>query len=194
MLFKPELAQAIADLRKNQTRRPRKKGEQLIIRDDKKTIVTAGGRVKHQVGRDYAVPYKYGKPCRWIHKNTCELMKLEDYEHNLKVHGDVSAQWAFHQAGFIKMRIRITDIWQEDVRTISHEDAIAEACGDLAPKYAFLQTWLTFYDTALANRMLYTEYDPNLPAHCPVFLWDEQYDTLFDGWAYKFELLGVSHG
>lgn len=182
MLFKPELAQAIADLRKTQTRRPLKAGEKVIVRDGKTTLLTAGGRIKYQVGRDYAVQYAYGKPCRFIHRNTRDLMDYDKYQ--TWAENDALNELT-HEFDYIPMRIRVTDLWLEDVRTISLADAIAESFDN---ELGFWSVWCGFYDSRVAfNAPRRTGYVERVRE-----MLESRPDSKYQGVAYRFELLGVS--
>ena len=141
------------------------------------------------LGKTYAVQPGRGKRSAYwkidedgLLKNTVDLAAT--YAHwtrkNLEANG-------WHEA-----RIRILRIWREDVREISESDARAEG-GSFAPKYEFLQIWTDMHDPEIDNNSsmscsLVTEYDPNQPNHCPMFLRRRPVER-YDAWALEFELV-----
>lgn len=175
MLFKEELAQKILTGEKTQTRRPIKPGEQLVERDGLKTVLTAGGRVKYQVGRDYAVQYGRGKPCRWY--GPSYLLSWDAYQFNVEQNGEY-AETIFRQSGFRPMRIVVTDIREEDVREINLHDSIQEGFFD---EINFLETWCEFYDLTALNHPYWFE----------KYRLEARPDHLYQGFAYTFELVEV---
>jgi len=187
MLFKEDLAQKILLGEKTQTRRPVKPGETLVERDGLKTVLTAAGRIKYQVRRDYAVQTKRGKPGHWYDTKHRTLFGYEQYDWLVADQGQVSAEWIMHRNGVRKMRIRVTDIHQEDVRTISVADSFAE--GFYNP-YGFLKTWCGFYDEpGLAILELKQSF---IMDYGITGVLDERPDELYQGFAYTFELLEAS--
>lgn len=161
MQFQDTLIEKIITGEKTQTRRLVKPGEKLVIRNGWKTVLLPSGRIKWQVGRDYAVQNGRGKPCvRW----------LPDQPESGFFNGN---EYIPHSQ---TLRITLLDIREEDARSISHLDSLEEGVGDLAPKYAFLNTWAKFYDPTIAFDIWATEYDLNLPDHCPLWLWDRPDD------------------
>lgn len=190
-LFKPELAQAIAEGNKTQTRRPKKSGDILHTAPDGiKTVYTGAGKIKMQTGRNYAIQYAYGLPCRWWNPAKKELLEYDHYLNALEGITKVEPHNILREINYEPFRYEITDIREEDVRNISHADALAEGFGhgyETAAKYEFLRTWMMFYDDTFAYKMLETEYDSYLPNHCPLWLWnrpDEKYQAL----AYTFKI------
>lgn len=153
MLFKPELAQAIISGKKTQTRRPLKKDsygysknhnpvfsyyENLqFITDYNIHTIKQSGRVKYQVERDYSVQYGYGKPTRLWHPEKKYLLSYDDFLASGVNRGYI---------GFEPLRIKITRLRVENVRNITHADAIAEGFTSVD---GFLMTWVSFYDKSL---------------------------------------------
>lgn len=170
--FKPELLQKILDADKTQTRRPAKDGEQLITLDGLKMVLSYSGRIKYQVGRDYACTYGRGKPtARWAYSEAGQnklLLSWDEYC-NWKDHPDFDEKYPL-------TRIRITDIRQQDVREISREDAIAEGFFDTL---GFLETWCTFYDEMALSHDFWFE----------KFRLAQRPDHLYNGFAYTFQLV-----
>ena len=135
MQFKKYLVDKIILGEKTETRRPIKLLERLVMRDGLKTVLTASGRIKMQVGRDYAITYGRGKPCRWWHPERCELLAYEIFQ-------DSEDDW-LDVDGYGKLHITCTDISVEDVRYISPEDSVAEGFED---QIGFWKVWCGFYD------------------------------------------------
>lgn len=81
-------------------------------------------------------------------------------------------------------RIRVTGLRREDVRSISHTDALAEGFDN---KYYFLYTWISMHDKSVYREMLDATYDPLSPNHCPLCLYDRPADR-YDAWVIEFEL------
>lgn len=183
MLFKPELALKILTGEKTQTRRPIKAGEKLVERDGLKTVLTAGGRIKIQVGRDYAVQFGYGKPTRFWNPETSEMMSWDAYEANRVEHGDVHMFWVFRQNGFIPMRIRMTEIRCEDVRNISYDDTLDEG---FEYYEKFLSVWCAFYDQK-SLPIVTDSYYSTSQIHV---LMSARPEHKYQAWAYTFELMG----
>ena len=174
MIFKEALAQLIGSGQKTQTRRPCHPGDMLASTGKFKTVFWEKGRRRYETGRDYAVQTARGGTVRAFYPDTKILIPLEEQ-------ASMESRWR-------TLNIKVLDIWMEDVRDISHEDAIAEGFGGGAPKYEFLSTWTGFYDPPMMSQIFNTEYDPNTPNHCPLFLWDRPKE-LYMAWALKFEVL-----
>src|SRR5690606_3160264 len=136
-LFKAELAKAIADGIKTQTRRPVKPGEYLEVTEDgTKTVFTAEGKIKMQTGRNYSIQWGRGKPCRWWHPQKKVLVEYEVYCDVIEKFGKPAGEKVLDDKGCIPFRYELTDIRCEDVRNISHADALAEGF-EYAPKFSF---------------------------------------------------------
>lgn len=177
MLFKEELAKLIVEGVKTQTRRPCKPSEELVGKFGIKTVLHKG-RIKWQVGREYSVQYGRGLPTRYWHE-TEGLMAWDFYQNALTQEGQ-----KFHEIaklmGWHLLKIRILDIWEEDVRNISVGDAFAEGFGinEYEPVFDFLDTWANFYDkSALKNPV---DWGKRLK---------ERPDNLYHAWALKFEVV-----
>lgn len=174
MLFKKELAEKILTGEKTQTRRPVKAGEELVERDGLLTVLDAHGRMKMQVGRDYAVQYGRGKPCRWWHTKDYKLLPYEVYLEWVNTIENYETE--LRLVGYKLMRIRVTDIRREDVRTINLHDSIAEGFFD---HIGFLDVWARFYDKpALKIPEWYLAKNLMTRPH-----------ELYQAWAYTFELV-----
>lgn len=179
MLFKPQLINEIVLGNKTQTRRPIKPGEHQHT-EYKPFGVYQNKREKVIIGKDYAVQPGRGQAGILWHPETKATITADG--HQLVV----SRQSALG-AGFVPLRIRILDIRSEDVRDISHADALAEGFCH-APKHEFLWTWCIFYDYSMYEELLVTEYDPNSPGHCPLFL-RVRPDEKYQAWVYTFEVV-----
>lgn len=198
MLFKWELIEKIVRGEKIQTRRPVKSGEVLRQMESPHggytpIGVVQNGRMKIAINKDYAVQYGRGKPTVWWQMRRRgelpvehDVMPYEFYKKMVDKHGDAAVGFLYHYE-YKPLRILITDIRREDVRDISHDDAI-DGGFTFAPKYSFLMTWCGFYDASMSAKLLETEYDPNSPSHCPLYLRDRP-DKLYQAWAYTFEVV-----
>jgi hypothetical protein len=173
MLFKPELIEKIVHGKKTQTRRPVKAGESLRQIENphggyKPLGVYQNNRAKMLIGRDYAVQPGSAKP------GVCWNAKFQVWREtgpNNRV-DDVSQM----------LRIRILDIWREDVRDISHHNAVAE--GFSTGRVGFWRTWCGFYDPAIVPMLTNSIYDSNARAELR-----KRPDELYQAWAYTFEVL-----
>jgi hypothetical protein len=147
MLMKEDLAQLVIESVKTQTRRPIKAGERLIELDGVKTVMSADGkRIKYQVGREYSLQYGRGLPTRLWHENENDgLMSWDFYQDGLAQHGkeflEIAKLMHWHP-----LRIKLLDVWAEDVREISYEDSKFEG---FSGADEFLVTWANFYDATL---------------------------------------------
>jgi len=132
MQMKHELAQKVVRGEKTETRRPVKEGEDLIERNGLKTVLTKAGRIKWQVGREYTLCWGRGKPAYYLVNDTLiapdKLMLELGYD---------SDSWHI-------LKIRLLDIYCEDVREISHTSSIAEG---FTNPLEFLGVWASFYDS-----------------------------------------------
>ena len=153
-IFKPELIDKILAGQKTQTRRPVKPLRDIPNRwhingEDDQTInevltITEPRdgsygtyRSKWAVGSDYAIVPGRGKHSIYARQRMDGLWEWQSTQPG----GNGGAQW-------LPRRIRVTRIRQEDVRDISHEDALAEGFSD---KYGFLDVWTRFYDGAAVH-------------------------------------------
>jgi hypothetical protein len=185
MLCAPELAYQIALGNKTQTRRPRKPGDKLIAIDGIKRVVSASGKLKHAVGSIRTVQYAYGKPCRWWHPEERHLLTFDGYLLHIN-HWENNAlgidyEDVLSREGFERLLIEITDIHAEDVRDISAEDAIAEAC-DGNSRYGFLKKWSSFYDATVLS-----QHDP-LDTSTLFKVLKSRPAKKYDGFAYTFRI------
>jgi len=150
MLFKQELRHKMLEVKKTQTRRPVKDGEYLKFDDQ---VIAANGRIKRQVGHEYAVQYGRGKPtCWWRQNHAAEPIEIP-YSLYTKEREQSGKDWqaAFTQdKGWKQFKIEIIRIRREDVRNISHEDAIAEGFSN---RHGFLETWCGFYDAGIIKHI-----------------------------------------
>lgn len=137
MLFKPQLIDKIVTGGKTQTRRPFNEGEYLKSVAGKMTWFTAKGRIKYQVGKTYAVqPGRGLATVRW-HPALKVTIMSDAFELVLAHTGTTLTE------GFEPLRIHVLDIFTEDVREISCEDALAEG---FTKQAEFMATWCNFYD------------------------------------------------
>lgn len=137
MLFKPQLIDKICAGAKTQTRRPFRDGEYLKTVDGNLAWFTASGRIKYQVGKTYAVQPGRGLPTvRW-HPATKVTITSDAFAMVLAHTGTTLTE------GFEPLRIRVLELFTEDVREISCEDALAEG---FTKQSEFLATWCNFYD------------------------------------------------
>lgn len=144
MLMKEELAQLVIEGKKRQTRRPIKAGEALVTIDGVKTVMAGNGkRIKYQVGREYSIQYGRGLPTRVWCPEECKLLPIADAKHYWANTGSVTDAPPYVIS---PLRIKLLDVWAEDVRRITRPEAEAEgfSCAD-----EFLVTWAEFYDAKL---------------------------------------------
>lgn len=192
-LFKEYLIEKIIIGEKTQTRRLRKKGDGLFIVDDKKTIllnVNANNeRIKYQVGRNYAIQYGRGKPCRWwMTESYLGNPELMPYEQFLQMSNYPTPwEWILEDEGWKKLRYTITDIRSVDVRNISLKNSIAEG---FESQIGFWKVWAKFYDPAAHNYLKdFHRYSDDIESAYKYLLMSP--DKLYHAWALDFE---VFHG
>lgn len=176
LIFKPVLIEKIYEELKNQTRRPEKPGDYATYADGGGILaVYRNGRRQWEVGRDYAIVPGRGKHAVYARLRMDGAWEWQETQPG----GNGGQQW---RPG----RIRITRIRREDVRDISHEDAVAEG---FSSKYGFLYTWCDFYDPKMVERIMHdASADPLLPDWCPLFLRSRP-DDLYQAWALDFTLM-----
>ena len=179
MLFTPELAKQIALEEKWQTRRPVKDGDKLITVDGIKKVVSAAGRTKHAVGSIRTVQYAYGKPCRWWHPDKQHLLPLHRFEQLKSQNSNEQFEFLCRYEGYELFKIQITDIRQEDVRKIMHNDVEAEG---FHLTHQFLRVWTGFYDP-VGNKLL----EQQLANMSGINL-DDRPAHLYAGFAYTFKI------
>lgn len=176
MLFKEELAQLIVRGKKTQTRRPFFKGDVLwniLVPSVYGLTKTGRYRLKMAIGKDYSVQYKYGKPCRWWHPERRELIPYNLYMKKREHDGDDWENIFINDKGWRPLRLIITDIRKEDVRNISHEDAIAEG---FLNRQGFWNVWCGFYD----KKYQFAHKDELMARN----------DDKYQAWAYSFSVKG----
>jgi hypothetical protein len=177
MLFKWELIEKIVCGKKTQTRRPVKKGE--IFAGDESVVMVAhkgGLRDKIAVGRDYAVQPGRGKYGVLWHPDTKATITRDAHELVVSQVGDALTD------GFVPLRIRVLSIRREDVRKISHNDAVAE--GFSKGRMDFWKTWCGFYDPRILDLLNAEAYDSDARA-----LLNKRPDDRYQAWAYTFEVV-----
>jgi hypothetical protein len=178
MLFKPELIQKIVTEKKTQTRRP-VKGNEILSGDGETVFVRLSKdkyRTKMEVGRDYAVQPGRGQAgILWCPEIGVTITK-DAYTLVQERTGETLTQ------GFKPLRIRILNIRREDVREISHNDAVAE--GFSTGRVAFWRTWCEFYDPSIVPMLTKSIYDSNTRGELQA-----RPDELYQAWAYTFEVL-----
>ena len=199
-IFKPELIDEIVAGNKTQTRRPVKPGEvpfvmagdyeiaqtgNSIITLDNLTIagVRQNGRLKYKVGRDYAIQPGRGKSCVWWHPRDKTWRTNADIRRHYPHGGDVRIN------AYVRLRYRLTEICAEDVRNISHADAVAEGF-HTRPKIEFLKVWCSFYDPPMEDPMqdiIDSGQNAHTPEYTPEILKCRD-DELYQGWVLTFEI------
>jgi hypothetical protein len=181
MLFQEVLIEKIVCDKKTQTRRPIKEGEvlrrkELPLGGWKNLAVVQNGRTKIAVGRDYAVQPGRGKQGVLWHPDTKVTITQDAYELVVSRTGDTLTD------GFVPLRIRVLSIRREDVRKISHNDAVAE--GFSIGRMGFWKTWCGFYDPYILDLLNAEVYDN----HARTLL-NKRPDELYQAWAYTFEVV-----
>jgi hypothetical protein len=181
MLFKPELIEKIVHGEKTQTRRPVKDGEALRQIENphggyKPVGVYQNNRAKMLIGRDYAVQPVRGQAGILWSPEVGVTITPDAYALVQERIGETLTQ------GFKPLRICITDIWREDVRDISHNDAVAE--GFSTGRVGFWRTWCGFYDPAIVPMLTNSIYDSNARAELR-----KRPGKLYRAWVYTFEVL-----
>lgn len=187
MLFQEVLIEKIVRDKKTQTRRPVKKGE-IVAGDGSVVMVAVKDKLRDKiaVGRDYAVQSGRGKPCvLWI-PSTGELRYPGDIGYAEMVaarkHIGLDTVFAPPGEGFEFLRIRVLSIRREDVRKISHNDAVAE--GFSGGRMGFWKTWCGFYDPRILDLLNAEAYDSDARA-----LLNKRPDDRYQAWAYTFEVV-----
>lgn len=187
MLFKPELIEKILREEKTQTRRPALPepdgtsiaGREMIGWPMGQMSVRRGAKddshwiTRYQVGKEYSIQPGRGKSTTYW--RYCDLTGVGfDI---LKIPFSVELlNW-----GWKPLRIRILDIRREDVRSISHEDAIAE--GFESP-WQFWTVWTEFYDKSMRQTQIEYHEGPGF-----FELMRKRPLNLYDAWALTFELV-----
>lgn len=85
-------------------------------------------------------------------------------------------------------RVKITCIHREDVREITHQDAVASGYRD---KLDFLWRWAQDHDDPMADEIITCETSFEYRDHCPVFLWSRP-DDFYRAWVLSFDVLKES--
>jgi hypothetical protein len=152
MLFQHSLIDKLIFQSKTQTRRPVKPNHYYLERD--RVVLAQRERTTdipvYKVGKTYPVQPGRGKPGLYWNPRTHEtneawLRDCKTAGMNVSVWGDAASALA----GYVPLRIRITDIRREDVRNISDKDALAEGFKSEFPhenKWLFIQLWARLYD------------------------------------------------
>lgn len=139
MLFKLELAQKVIEQRKTQTRRLVKAGD-CIYQDhpfypNRTIVISENGRVRWEVGRDYAVQNGRGKPTlQYVMLRTIDGPQYQIVNES---NGDLL------RARAKPARIKLIDIQRDDVRNIDPGAAIWEG---FSSQLDFLKTWCLIND------------------------------------------------
>lgn len=190
MLFKPELIEKIVTGGKTQTRRPVKNGEVLRQIENphggyKPVGVYQNNRAKMLIGRDYAVQPGRGKAGALFIPNTGALCFPGDagYAEMYEARHHVTLETVFAPPGegYEFLRIQVLNIRCEDVRKISHADALAEG---FKGRIEFWRVWCEFYDPAIAVICAKGAYDSYVRGDL-----NKRPDELYQAWAYTFEVL-----
>lgn len=183
MQFKPESINAIVNGTKTETRRVVKPGETLEEVELLPTViaVTGGypkGRLKWQVGRDYAVSPGRGFPGAWVCFDHPRY-GYDIWEGSDPVSTDSGlVDWRKIAAGqgYQPLRIRLLEIRREPLQAITLEDVIAEGI----PQYTLARGVLS--ETPPDPRWKYRE------------LWESingagSWDANPDVWVLRFEVV-----
>lgn len=193
MQFKPDLAKLIIEGKKTQTRRIVKPGQEwekyyatgAPVRD----AVITNGREVYRVGNTYAVCPGRGK--RALHYNPRTLETDESWLQECKDNGMDISLWgdsASAVGGFVQARIRILEIWNEDVRNISSSDSKAEGFED---EFGFMQTWCSMHDPKVHISREKPGRFQDYTKRTVVDLRNQlkyRPKELYDAWAIRFEL------
>lgn len=194
MLMKEQLVQLVIEGKKRQTRRPIKAGEALVTIDGVKTVLAGNGkRIKYQVGRDYSLQYGRGLPTRYWHEKH-GLLTQSDFLANESIHGKNFVGWPLSNAGFRPLKIKLMDVWAEDVRTISYHDSLAEGFSN---HDEFLCTWANFYDKKLVAtwdakfRIVHWKENSRELTGAGFGHWlsENRPENLYQAWALRFEVV-----
>jgi len=190
MQFTQERAIQVFNETKTQTRRPVHDRDVAIITHLPDTdqgfhgcdsVYSANGAaLRYLVGHTYAVQPGRGKPALWWHtlNGKCEALPnpvpmLLSYKHQF------GNEWEtrLNDAGYYQARIKLLEIWREDVRNISLEDAVAEGFKDQA---GFWEAWIMMYDRVLRRELVRHGSITGLP---------DRPKVLYMAWALRFELV-----
>lgn len=145
MQFKPELADKILRGEKRQTRRPHRSGDEAVLNtSDAIVAVKRNGRFLWRVGGFFAVQPGRGKRIVWYYPGKPHVMLLDDRQPDGSKYPDDDLL----RIGYRPLRIKLAAIRCEDVRHISHEDALAEGFSN---RLEFWQVWCGFYDPPMAK-------------------------------------------
>lgn len=149
MQFTPDRAIQIIEEKKTQTRRPVHEGDYTWIcgQHDEKTLhysqvmsVTNGvHRVRFERGKTYAVQPGRGKPALFYMPGEFTLSGKNEIITPLRLSTSIDEA----AAPVLQARIRLLEIWREDVRNISLPDSHAEGFED---EFGFLIAWCGMYD------------------------------------------------
>lgn len=186
MQFTPDRTIQIIEGKKTQTRRPVHEGDYTWIcgQHDEKTLhysqvmsVTNGvHRVRFERGKTYAVQPGRGKPALFYMPGEFTLSGKNEIITPLRLSTSIDEA----AAPVLQARIRLLEIWREDVANISLDDAIAEGFDDRA---GFWRAWIMMYDR-VGRRAIVQDNDwrtATLIARTPI--------TLRMAWALRFELV-----
>ncbi len=175
MLFQPDLVDKIISGAKTQTRRLAKPGETVSVWDSQIVgVYTATGRVRFALGKTYAVCPGRGKPTVFV----ARLRTTEGVESHLVT--DDSPPLYQHMAD--PLRIRITAICREDVRSITQADAQAEGFED---RGEFWHVWTEMHDSRFYPTFRYASDTDQLREYG----FYDRAPRHYDAWALTFEVV-----
>lgn len=158
MQFTEDRAIQVIEELKRQTRRPEHYGDAGYFGNAGKRpngdpcfdyVLDDNDRLRYEVGKTYAVQPGRGKPgLQWVTLDTNagpinHVLTREDL-----AYPDV---YGVMVDGPKEARIKIFEIWREDVRNISLQDAIAEGFKD---REGFWQAWIMMYDRVLRRPLV----------------------------------------
>lgn len=197
--FQPALIRKIAQGEKTQTRRPVKAGDFLSTdtSDGLLCVRNSNYKIVRKVGCAYKVqPGRGKKSVLWAAQTGHVLFPHDElypsFASAIEQHTD-----AVFWMGYDYLKIRILDIRREDVRLISHDDAIAEGFRSQAE---FLAKWCEFYMPALEIHVVpetgevawldayQAGYSSNM-VNFGNWLLSNRPRPIFDSWAITFEAI-----
>ena len=113
---------------KTQTRRECKSGEYMVWDSDRhRNCVEANGRIKWEIGRNYAVVPKRGEMSVFYNPQTLEIWPGDGFGVTIQ-----RKKKAAIRAGYVPLRIQITGLYCLPLHNITEEDALAEGVGSVA--------------------------------------------------------------
>lgn len=184
MQFTPDRAIQIIEGKKWQTRRPVHEGEQGLVpfypygmeKVCFHYVLRTNLVTRYEVNKTYAVQPGRGKPALFYMPGEFTLSGKSEIITPLRLSTSIDEA----AAPVLQARIRLLEIWREDVANISLDDAIAEGFQDRA---GFWYAWIMMYDR-VGRRAIVRDNDwrtATLIARTPI--------VLRMAWALRFELV-----